>query len=92
MTGQGEEKADPEALALSALAFLAEDDHRFDRFLRWTGLEVPALRASLEDRRMLAGILDYLLDHEALLIACAEAIGVEPAALGEAGAHLKQDQ
>ena len=42
--------ADPEALALDALAWIMEDDKRAVRFLDLTGLTPDGLRAGLADR------------------------------------------
>jgi hypothetical protein len=87
--GHERDHAWAEALALRALAFLAEDPHRLGRFLGWTGLSPDGLRASLGEARVLGAILDYLADHEALLVAAAEAIGVAPEELARARARLR---
>lgn len=87
-----------EIVALKALAFLAEDRHRIERFLGWTGLGPDDLRAGAASAAVQGGVLDYLLAHEALLIAFAEAVGVGPdapaaarRALAEAGRSIPDE-
>jgi len=67
-----------EIVALKALAFLAEDRHRIERFLSWTGLGPDDLRAGAASAAVQGGVLDYLLAHEALLVAFAGSVGVGP--------------
>jgi adenine/guanine phosphoribosyltransferase-like PRPP-binding protein len=81
---------DPEALALAALAWSLADQPRAERLLALTGLTPDDLRARLGDRRLLAAVIGFLETHEPDLIACAEALGVSPAALVEAGRRLEQ--
>ena len=66
------DRARAETVALLALAYLADDDHRLGRFMGWTGLDATTMRAVPGDGAVLIGALDYLLRHEALLLAFAE--------------------
>jgi len=65
------------------------DDARSERFLALTGLTPEVLRDGLGDPATLGAILDYLSAHEADLTAAADALGVTPQALAEAGAALR---
>jgi len=71
------DRARAETVALLALAYLADDDHRLGRFMGWTGLDAATLRAAPGDDAVLIGALDYLLRHEALLLAFAEHAGLD---------------
>jgi len=58
-----------EALALHALAFLAEDPERLGRFLALTGIGPADLKARAGEPEFLGGVLDHLLGDERLLLA-----------------------
>lgn len=64
------------------------DEDRAARLLALTGLTPDALRAGLGDRAILSAAVDFLCNHEADLIAAAEALGVEPQALAAAQKEL----
>lgn len=64
------------------------DEDRAARLLALTGLTPDALRAGLGDRAILSAVVDFLCNHEADLIAAAEALGVEPQALAAAQKEL----
>jgi len=57
-----------ETIAISALAFLADDEQRLGRFLALTGLGPAELKAEAHTSRILAAVLDYLLQDESLLL------------------------
>jgi len=65
------------------------DDARSERFLALTGLTPEVLRNGLGDSATLGAILDYLAAHEADLTAAADALGVTPQALAQAGTALR---
>lgn len=79
--GKPDSSADPATLALMALGWLLSDGQRADRLLSLTGLNADALRAGIDNPAILAAVLGFLADHEPDLIACADAIGSNPAAL-----------
>jgi hypothetical protein len=79
---------DSEALALGALAATLSDERRAQRFLQLTGLSPDGIRAGLTDRKTLAACLAFLESHEPDLIAVADAMGQNPAALIAARAEL----
>jgi hypothetical protein len=80
---------DPATLALSALAWTLSDGARAERLLALTGLDADELRARATDPALLAAVLGFLAGHEPDLAACAEALGVPPAALVEAQGALE---
>ena len=80
---------DPEALALAALGWALDEPARAQRLLGLTGLTPADLRDRLGDPSLLAAVLGFLEAHEPDLIACAEALGVAPAALVAARRSLE---
>ncbi len=84
-----EDQTNDEALALGAIGWTLSDDARAARFLALTGLTPETLRAALAERATLAAALRFLEAHEPDLVACAEALGVKPAALPEARRRLE---
>jgi adenine/guanine phosphoribosyltransferase-like PRPP-binding protein len=81
---------DPAALALAALGWTLADGARAERLLALTGLTPVDLRAGLGEPATLAAILRFLEAHEPDLVACAEEIGVGPAALVAARRELER--
>lgn len=73
--------ADPVAIGLQALAWIASDPERIGRMLTLTGLNPTDLRARAAEPAVLAAALGFLEGHEPDLVACADAIGAEPATL-----------
>lgn len=67
--------------ALQAIAWLLADDDRAGRLVAVTGIAPADLRRRLGDPAVLAAALSFLEAHEPDLIACADALGVPPAAL-----------
>jgi len=79
---------DPETLALQALAFIAGDDDRLERFIGLTGIDPGALRAIASDPAGLGAVLDYLLGWEPLLLEFAEAHELQPESIAVARRKL----
>ncbi len=69
---------DPEALAIDALGFLAEDMERLGRFLAITGIDPASLRQAAANSGFLASVLDYLGQDESLLLAFAANRQIRP--------------
>ena len=67
-----------EVLAMQALAFIAQDEERFGRFLALTGMGPAEIREVARDRYFLAGVLDYVTGDEDLLVEFAGHAGVDP--------------
>ena len=78
----------PEALALAALGWALSDQPRAERLLALTGLTPQDLRERIDDPSLLAAVIGFLGSYEPDLVACAEALGVSPATLVEAGRRL----
>lgn len=60
------------------LGWILSDSRRAERLLALTGLSPTELRAGLGEASTLRALLDFLLDHEPDLLACAEALDVSP--------------
>jgi hypothetical protein len=77
-----------ETIALQMLAFLASDGDRINRFMGAAGATPATLRASAAEPQFLAGVMDYLLADQSLLLAFAESAGLTPQRLMAARRHL----
>ncbi|MEX0751387.1 MAG: DUF3572 domain-containing protein [Xanthobacteraceae bacterium] len=73
-----------EMLAVQALAFIAQDGERLGRFLAVTGLGPAQIRDAVKEPGFLAGVLDHLAADEALLVAFAEHVAIDPATVAAA--------
>lgn len=71
-------RAHAETLALQALAYIAQDDKLLTRLLALTGLGLDDLKAAAARPETLAGVLDFLLQDEATLLAFCEASEIAP--------------
>jgi len=66
------------SIGLSALLFLAGDPQRIAHFLSLTGIGPAQLRAEARSPRVLAAVLDHLLQDESLLLVFCANDGVPP--------------
>ena len=73
-----------ETLAITALSFLAEEPERLGVFLSLSGIGPEAVRDAAREPEFLAGVLDHILGDETLLLAFAEAAGLDPADIARA--------
>jgi hypothetical protein len=73
-----------ELLAIQALAFIAQEPERLNGFLSVTGIELGAIRDAASEPGFLGGVLEHMLGDESLLIAFAEAAGIDPAEIARA--------
>lgn len=64
------------------------EEGRAQRLLALTGLTPDALREGLGDPGTLVAVLDFLCAHEPDLVAAADALGVAPQDLADAGRRL----
>jgi hypothetical protein len=64
------------------------DEQRARRFLDLTGLTPEQLRGQIETPALQASVIEFLCAHEPDLLAAAEALGVEPAAIPAARQRL----
>ena len=60
-----------ETVAIEALAFIAGDPERLERFMALTGLGSESLRRAAREPGFLLGILDHVMADDRLLVAFA---------------------
>ena len=77
-----------QTIALKALGYLAADEDLLEPFFGATGLVVADLRAGAADNAFLAGVLDYFLQNEALLLAFAASEELAPETIVQARQRL----
>jgi hypothetical protein len=77
-----------EIIGLKALAFLAEDRGRLERFLALTGLSPTELQRAADTPRILLAVLSHLANDESLLLVFAASAGIPPRDLAPASAVL----
>jgi hypothetical protein len=75
-----------QVLAIKGLNFIANDEEMLGRFMDLAGLAPNDFRAAAGEPEFLAGVLSFLMDHEAVLLAFAATAGISPQLI--AGAHL----
>ena len=85
-TGRG----DAEAIAISALGFVASEPELLQRFLAITGIEASAIRRAASEPGFLAGVLQFIVAPEPTLLRFAEATGTPPGAVLSAQRALPQ--
>lgn len=73
-----------EVLALNALGWLAGEGNEIGLFLNATGLGRGDLAGLAREPGFLAAVLDFCLESDARVLACAGALGLPPTALAEA--------
>jgi hypothetical protein len=81
-----------ETIALDALSYLAADDARLSRFLDVSGLEPQTIRRAAADPGFLAGVLDYLVSDEPLLLGFAASVAAKPEAVMAARSALSPSE
>ena len=69
---------------MKLLGFLAEDADLLGRFMSLSGLSPDDLRRGIADPAFQAGVLDFALSDESLLLAFAANAGIDPAAVMKA--------
>lgn len=69
---------DPEAIAISALGFIASDPERLGRFLSLTGIGPETLREAASEPWFLSAVLNFLGEDESALLAFAANEGLRP--------------
>jgi hypothetical protein len=73
-----------EMLAIQALAFIAEEPERLNRFLGLSGIELSQIRDAAREPGFLASVLEHMLADESLLLAFAESAAIDPAEIARA--------
>ncbi len=79
-------RQDAQMLAAKGLIFIANDQEVLGRFMSLTGLAPDDIRGAAGEPEFLAGILSFLMDHEAVLMAFAASAGIFPGHVADA--HL----
>jgi hypothetical protein len=73
-----------EEIAISGLTFLAGEPEALGRFLALTGIGPADLRTAAREPGFLAGVLEFFLADESLLLSFAEARSVRPTMIAAA--------
>ena len=71
-------QTEAEAIAISALGFVASDPELLPRFLAITGIEAQSIRQAAQEPGFLAGVLQFILAHEPTLMHFSEESGIPP--------------
>lgn len=82
------DKDNARILALRALGWLAGEDDLFEAFLGASGASASDVRAQADQPAFLMSVLDFVLQSDAWVLACAEAAGAGPQDIGIARAVL----
>jgi hypothetical protein len=77
---------DAQLLAAKGLIYIANDQELLGRFMNLAGLVPGDFRAASGEPEFLAGVLSFLMDHEAVLLAFAASADISPHRV--ASAHL----
>jgi len=72
----GEE--DAQAIALRALAYVAEEEDRLNRFLAASGIGQQDVSGRLSDPAFLAGVLDFVLADDKMTAEFVSHINIDP--------------
>lgn len=67
-----------EKVATEALAFLAAEPERLERFLALAGIDPGAIRAAAAEPGFLPAVMEHLMADEPLLLAFAANEGIKP--------------
>ena len=67
-----------EVLALQAITFIGAEEKALNGFLAQTGSGIDELRDQIADTAFLAGILDFMLSDESLLLAFCDQENIRP--------------
>ncbi|WP_321503069.1 DUF3572 domain-containing protein [Breoghania sp.] len=76
-----------EGIAVEALSFVAADQDHLGRFLAFSGLGPNTLRDAATEPGFLAGVLEFLMSDETLLLAFTENARIRPTVI--AIAHFR---
>ena len=75
------ERQNAETVAIQALGWIAGDEDGLARFMALAGLSVGELRGRAAEPEFLGGVVDFVLNDEALLLAFAQECELKPEAL-----------
>jgi hypothetical protein len=71
-------REEAEKVAVGAFSFITGDDERLGRFLAVSGLGPDTIRSAAASPGFFAGILDYVVSDEPLLISLAKELNMKP--------------
>lgn len=78
-----------EALAISAVAFLAADEELLGDFMGQAGLSPDSLRDAAKSRNFLNFVMDFVCSNDTLIVNFARAENIKPEAVMIARAYLE---
>ena len=83
---------DPDAatIAIAALSYFATEPKTMSRFFALTGLDPSSIRSAASSPAFVAGLLDFVLADERILLAVAEAQETTPEAIVRARQSLER--
>ncbi len=70
-----------QAIAISALSFIASDEKLLPRFLSLSGIDASQVRSAASEPGFLAGVLQFVAAHEPTLMAFSAETQIAPAAV-----------
>jgi hypothetical protein len=85
-------REEAENVALGAFSFLTSDEERLSRFLAVSGLRPETVRSAALSPGFFAGILDYVVSDEPLVIALAKEMNTKPEHIMEAHRTLSPSE
>lgn len=83
----GKTSAEPQEIAISILGWLASEPDILSRFLNLSGLQVDMFRTMIHDTGFLAGLIDFVMNHEPDLMAFCAQSGHSPEDVTRAWHH-----
>lgn len=78
------ERESAEVFALQVLGWLASDSDLIGAFLAASGLAQGEIAGRARDPVFLGAVVDFCLESDERVLACAAALGVRPEAVGQA--------
>ncbi len=81
-----------ETLAIQILVWLSQDEKLMERFLSLSGIEASSIRTAATEPGFLAGVIQFLLNHEPTLMRFCEENNVNPTELQKANTALSGNQ
>jgi hypothetical protein len=85
-------REEAENVAVGAFSFITSDEERLGRFLAVSGLRPDTIRSAATTPGFLAGILDYVVSDEPLLIALAKDLNTKPEHIMQAHCTLSPSE
>ena len=75
-------------LAVQALEYLAREPEQLGRFLALSGLDPTTIRAAARQPEFLAGVLEYVMSDERLIMAFTASVEIPPERVAQGRAVL----